>query len=144
MSRTTQDLVIGILRDDYDTGGFEKQAADLTPYIDTANAVVDRVNKVALKRAIILTPVELELIERWLSAHFYSQSDKPYQSKSTEGASASFTGQTGMGLESSLYGQTAMRIDYSGALFNLNSQQRASCAWLGKPPSSQIPYSHRD
>ena len=49
-----------------------------------------------------------------------------------------------MGLDSSFYGQTAMRIDRSGMLWNIDKQQFARGVWLGKPVSEQIPYDQRD
>lgn len=116
----------------------------LTPFIDTAAAIVDRVEACAILKSKTLTATELELVERWLAAHFYAVSDKPYASRSTSGASGSFHGQTGMYLEATLYGQTAMRVDYSGCLAALNKRATAGAMWLGKPPSEQIAYVDRD
>lgn len=118
----------------------------LAPFIDTASAVVDDVAKCATDKDETLTSVRLELIERWLAAHFYVCSDQTYSSKSTDGASASFHGQTGMYFESSRYGQTAMRLDPSGCLNALGSSERkvASGFWLGKRRSEEIEYRDRD
>jgi hypothetical protein len=139
MSRTTTLQVQALLGADYDG------VSDLQQFIDTATVITNRVETYAREfRGTVLSSAELELIERWLSAHFYCQSDKTYSTKATSGASGSFSGQTAMGLDSTLYGQTAMRIDYSGALVKIDKGSVATGAWLGKPPSSQIPYNQRD
>ncbi len=139
--RTTSDDVIALLQKDYDSINLP----DLTGYIASANVVVDRVYTCSVAKDRTLTDTELELIERWLAAHFYATSDRPYKSKSTLKSSASFDGNTDKGLEATLYGQQAMAIDYSGCLEAIFSKRaRASVTWLGKPPSEQIEYSDRD
>ncbi len=138
MPRTTVELVQGILGGDWDG------TTDLTPYINSATVVITRVAACAVSRGVAVTTEELEIIERWLSAHFYGQSDKPYIEKRTERAMGKFAGETGMGFDSTLYGQTAMRIDPSGCLAALNKRQRAQVNWLGKVPSAQIPIDQRD
>lgn len=138
--RTTAPLVQGIL----DAGGDYNGTSDLTPYCDTATVIVDRVATCATSKGITLTSTELELIERWLAAHCYVQSDQTYAEKTTQRAKGVMHGQTGMYLENSKYGQQAMLIDYSGCLYNVCKQQRPAAFWLGKPPSSQIPYFQRD
>lgn len=145
--RTSQALVQAVLEtgEDYDT----VKATSLTPFITAANKMVDRVKADASsKKNVTLTDTgedsECELIERWLSAHFYCQSDKPVQSKSTGGASGSFIGQTAMGLDSTLYGQTAQRLDWSGILRNMDKQQLASTGWIGTPRRDQQSYQERE
>lgn len=135
--RTTTTAVQTVLGGDWD-GSTSVQFA-----IDTATIIVDRVNTCATNKDITLTTGELELIERWLAAHFYAQSDKPYTNKSTAGASASFAGRTDMGLDSTLYGQTAQQVDYSGCLANINKRQQAGGFWLGKNPTDQTAYEDR-
>lgn len=151
-ARTDPAHVQAILVKDYDA----VNQVDLTPYIATASAVVDRVvSDAQTKKNITLSDgphlvagdsigTEAELIERWLAAHFYAVSDKPYTQKSTDKASASFNGQTAQGFEATLYGQMAMRVDWSQCLRNLDQQQRARGVWLGKPPSQQIDYDQRN
>jgi len=147
VARTTAAAVKAVMLpgEEYDT----VTEPSLTPFIDTASAYVDDIVTCAAERspAVTLSAARLELIERWLAAHFYAQSDKPYASKNTEGASASFHGQTAMYLESTLYGQTAMRLDKSGCLSSIGSgaeRKVASAVWLGRPPSEQTDYSDRD
>lgn len=138
MSRTSSSSVQGVLLDDYNG------TASLTPFIDTASAIVDRVSTCSTERDYSLSATELELIERWLAAHFYVVSDQPYSSKQTERSRAEFQGQTGMYFEASKYGQTAISLDYSGCLSQISKRQRATAYWLGKPVSDQIPYEDRD
>lgn len=114
MARTTPAAVEAILGDDYNYDG----NTDLTPFIASANIIVNRVNTCALAKnpAIVLGDDELELIERWLAAHYYCKMDQLYQSKSTSSASASFQGQKTNSIESTDYGQSAINMDYSGCL----------------------------
>ncbi len=141
MARTTTTLVQAVLEvgQAYDT----VNNPSLQPFIDSASVIVDRVATCAINRNKTLTDAELELIERWLSAHLYVMSDQQYASKSTSGASASFQGQTQMHLEASKYGQNALDIDYSGCLTAISKRQVASGFWMGKRPSAQTPYDQR-
>lgn len=140
MARTSTAAVEGILLADYDG------ESDLAPFIDTATVMVDRVAACATRKGQTLTAAELELVERWLAAHYYANSDKPYASKTTERASATFHGRTSMYLEATLYGQTAARVDPSGCLQAVAGQERkvASAFWVGKPRSEQTDYEDRD
>lgn len=125
MSRTNSTLVEGILGNEWNG------TTDLTPYIDTASSLVD--DLVANASSLNITAPasgKLELIERWLSAHFYQQMDPGYQSKKTKDASGDFTGKTGMNLSSTRYGQSAMMLDTTG--FLRQNQNVAYSAWLGK------------
>jgi len=130
--RTTPALVQGILLKDYDAKG----APALDPFILTASVIVDQLT-------LLTNPTQQELVERWLAAHFYCQPDKPYQSRSSLGASGSFSGQTGQKLESTLYGQTALILDTSGGLASLMNRAVASMTWMGKTESEQVPYYDR-
>lgn len=141
MPRTDAAAVQAILLNDYDAD----ESPSLTPFIETASAVVDDVAACATAKAVTLGDTRLELIERWLAAHYYQQSDQGYASNSTEGASASFHGQTAMYLESTKYGQTAVRLDKSGCLAAIAGGERkvASGAWLGKTRAEQLDYEDR-
>lgn len=139
-TRTGAQAVIDVLGGNYDTA----KNPSVDGFIATASVMVDRVITCATRKGVTVSSAEAELIERWLAAHFYMASDKGYQSRSTQGASATFQGQTGMRLESTDYGQAAMNVDPSGCLENMNKRQVASAVWLGKPPSAQIPYDQRD
>lgn len=140
MARTTAAAVKLVLAGgkDYDTDN----APDLTPYIDTASALVDDVDTCATARGYTLSSTRLELIERWLAAHAYALSDQPYASKATDRASATFQGQTGMNLDATKYGQMAKSLDTSGCL--ASAGRKARLLWGGLPPSQQTDYVDRD
>lgn len=148
MARATADSVRAVLAPggDYDLD----RNPDLTPFITASALLVARVEECAADKDYVLTEDELTAIEDWLAAHFYVVSDQTYASKSTDGASASFHGQTGMYLDSSRYGQTAKVIDTSGCLSTLvetaqaQVQRKSAIYWLGKPPSDQLDYVERD
>lgn len=143
--RTTIDAVKTLMASgrDYDL----TLSPDVQPYVDTAASVVDDVEACGVRRGEPYTDAKLELIERWLAAHYYKQSDQPYSSKSTAGASGSFQGQTGMYLESTKYGQTALSLDTTGCLLAIATgaqRQKAGGKWLGLRPSQQTPYRDRN
>ena len=127
--RTTGDAVKAILLDQYDLSG----NPSLTAFILTANVLVDRIDDLA---ASCTTDSMLERVECFLAAHFYAHADQLVANKSTEGASGSFQGQTGMYFSSTQYGQSAMTLDCTGLLAQLeqqakNGRQRAGAVWLG-------------
>lgn len=117
---TTTTAVITLLADDYD------QVTNLQQHIDTAYVTLARVLTCASRKKITYDAATKEILERWMAAHCYTQSDKAYANRTTAGGSGTFQGQTGQGWESSNYGQMACRLDWSGCLFNLDKQQRAS------------------
>lgn len=139
MARTNAAAVLGVLGVNYDT----VNNPSLAPFIDSAAIVLTRVATCATAKGKTLTAAELELIERWLAAHLYQQMDEGYASRATSSASGSFKGQTGMRLESTMYGQTAMTLDASGCLENLGKRQTAGAFWLGRSPSEQTAYVDR-
>jgi hypothetical protein len=140
MARTSSAAVQAILAGEYDG------STSLDGYIETASAVVDDVVVCAARKALTHTAARLELIERWLAAHYYQQADPGYQAKATASASATFVGETGMYLEGTRFGQTAARLDSSGCLAAIGGQTRrtAGAIWLGRPPSEQTDYHDRD
>ncbi len=145
MARTNSNSVIAILRPGSQGGDYDdKNSPSLEPFIDTASVVVDDLVTYAAENNKTLIPSKLELIERWLAAHFYCQSDKTYMSKVTAQASAIFAGKTGMHLESTLYGQTAQMLDNTGLLTALSKQSRAIAGWMGKTLPEQLTYDERN
>jgi hypothetical protein len=129
-TRTTPDAVRAVLQRDYDAKG----RPSLNRQVQTASAVVSRVDACAKAKNVTLTAEELELIECWLAAHFYAVSDKPYASKNTLNASGSFHGRTDMSLDATLYGQQAQVVDYSGCLTAISKHAEANAFWAGKEP----------
>lgn len=136
MARTTQLAVENLLLKDYDT----RNRPSLSPYIDSATVVVDRVVTCATAKGITLTTAEKELIERWLAAFFYTRTDPIYQSKGTDGSSASFVSDP---VDPERYRAGAAAVDYSGCLLNILKGQTARGVWLGKRPSQQVAYVDR-
>lgn len=141
--RTISASVQAILGGHYDSDA----ATDLTPFIATANVLTDQVDACDTNNSLDST--ELELIERYLSAHFYAHSDQIAKSRTTGDASISFQGTTGKGLDSTQYGQTAMLLDETGCLTRKNTQmiegkKRATVTWMGKAKSAQTNYIDRD
>ncbi len=143
MARTTPAAVQGVLGPHYDG------QTSLTPFIDTANAIVERIAEQDADS--IMTSVRLEIVERWLAGHFYAHADQLRQTESAGGkASATYQGQTGMNLSSTQYGQSAMLLDFTGLLAKLSKQaeeggrRKVGFQWLGLPPSEQTDYVDRD
>jgi hypothetical protein len=138
--RTTTTLVQALLEtngEDYRSG------VSLQPFVDSATVLVDRVATKATAKGYTLLATELELIERWLSAHAYAMVDQTLASKSTNGRSGRFQGQTGMRLEATKYGQMALMLDTSGALEAINKRQVAGITWLGVTENEALDYEDR-
>lgn len=118
--RTTEEAVAGIIEVDSDIS--------LTPFIETANNLTNRVAAGSL--AVTLTT--LELIERWLSAHFYAQRDPRVTSERAGSVWASYQSAVTYGLKNTHYGQMAIALDPTGILKGLSEGiRRAGVTWLG-------------
>ncbi len=139
-TRTTERAVKQLLGSNYGTDHAGNDPS-LRPYIDTAAAIVARVITCATAKDYTHTSAELELIERWLAAHYYTRMDPTYTSKSTAGASGSFTSPKD---DTERYRQSAIELDTSGCLKAILTRNKATAAWLGKPPSEQTDYVDRD
>lgn len=135
MARVTEQEVSAIIKID--------GTLSVAPFIDVATALVDYV--VAQDANSILTSALLIQIEKFLAAHFYAHRDQQYIQKKTGDASAAFQLKVDLGLNSTQWGQTAMRLDVSGTLASLNTAKgRASLSWLGYKKSEQTDYADRD
>lgn len=124
MPRTTSDAVAEILEVDDDIS--------LTPFIATANSLVT-------ERCVPLgyDDERLELIERWLSAHFYSIRDKVVSSESAKGVSQSYQYAVALGLNVTIYGQQAKLLDTKNGLDTFSKKQ-AKVSWLGTEPEGCV------
>lgn len=134
-ARTTETLVRQIVsvNDDVPLAGFITAATALTDYVASKDT------------ASLLGTDLLREIETWLAAHFYSHRDQMYVEKQTGRSRGVFQGQTGMRLDSTQYGQTAVMLDVTGMLASLcRGRHKASVNWLGLPPSEQTDYDDRD
>jgi hypothetical protein len=131
MARTTISDVKAILGTNYDT----INTPTLTPYIRAANLLMDRVNQCATERGYILTTTELQEMERWMAAHFYTIYDPIYKSKQTANSSATYFDRS--------YMDAAKAMDPSGCLNAVMMSQRVNFDWLGKTPNEQIDVDQR-
>lgn len=122
-------------------------ALKLDRFIQAASRLVDYVEDCDTNN--LLSADHLRDIEIQLAAHFAAHRDQRYAAKKTADASATFQGQTGMGLDSTQYGQTAKILDVTGCLADLDRDSKrgkttVGLQWLGTPPSSQLDYDERD
>ena len=103
-------------------------SSDLAPFIEVANNLVTQVCTDS-----DYLDATLELIERWLSAHFYAVRDLRRDSEKAGSVSRKFQYKVALNLQVTVYGQQAMMIDTAGNLAAVNSEQRrvVSATWLG-------------
>lgn len=146
MARTSDPEVRGVI---------ESKAPDqvqgdikMDLFIDAATNLVDWL-EANCDAFSTLSDAQKRNVETWLAAHFYSRRDFQYNSNSTQGASGSYQNQTALHLDGSIWGQTAMVLDVSGCLAQIQlsmetGRRVASMGWLGKPKSEQIAYRLRN
>lgn len=132
MPRTTAPSVKAVLGQNYDT----RNNPSLSPYIDTASALVDEVVRLAADYSRVLSAHTAELIERWLAAHYYTVMDPLYVSQGTLSSSGSFNPRS--------YKDVAIELDTTGILAGLLKQNRAGGEWLGKTASEQLSWDQRN
>lgn len=127
MARTNDTLIGQIF--DIDT----TVITDTTQFIQAANRLVTKFCSTTNYGA-----TELQEIETWLAAHFCSVKQKIANKEKVDELSESFEGKTEMHLQSSLYGQTAMTLDWAGGLAAWNQQaikgtkRTAGVTYVGK------------
>lgn len=107
---------------------------DLLPFIETATALVDEVE--AADTNGVLSSTRLELIERWLAAHFYAMRDPRAVSERAGPVGATYQSKVDLGFAASHYGQQAMALDSTGKLKALSDptkgrKRAASLFWAG-------------
>lgn len=120
--RTTADAVAKIIQVD-------ASVTDISMFIETANNLVTRL----LGTNADLDSAALELIERWLSAHFYAVFDPRVSSESVSGVSASYQHSVSLGLAVTTYGQQAMMLDTTGTLAAYNAKATGKTKGAVKP-----------
>lgn len=120
MPYTTTAQVKALLGPNYDNINMP----DLQQFIDTATVMVAGISAYGTRRATdpAISTAELEIIERWLSAHMYAIQDPTYRSRQTLAASGVFDGTTDMYLEATRYGQQALALDRSGYLRTIGNK----------------------
>lgn len=113
---------------------------DLTPFIETASALVDTCCAVDGD----YDATRLELIERWLSAHCYTIREMIAESEKASVAFEKKQSKVDLGFDTSHYGQMAMRLDYKGGLAALNNRAKKghkisySAVWLGTANPDEV------
>ncbi len=120
MPRTTSVAVAAIIEVD--------DSIPLDPFIETASALVDEIP------AGSLNDTRLELVERWLSAHFYAIRDPRTTRERADRIEQTFQSRVGLGLANTHYGQQAAILDTTGTLKALDAEGKrtVSVLWLGK------------
>ena len=111
MARVTSQEVKNIIDTDIPSPG-------ITPFIETANAMVEEHLLDQDISETLLTKIEL-----WLAAHFVAVRDPRREAESLGDASDRYRGKTDMGLNFTEYGQQAIALDSSGVLASLGKQK---------------------
>ena len=90
-------------------------------YITSANYTVDQI----LGSNTTLSDDIKKEIERWLTAHFIAATQERQLEKAAAGsASATFQGETAMGLQSTLYGQQVILMDTTGRFASFSAGRK--------------------
>lgn len=130
---TTDDKVKAIIETD--------DEIDLTPFIETAHSLVEKVCKGSGPFAY--SEDDLDNIETWLAAHFYTIRDNRVTAEKAGSVGANYSVTTALNLQSSMYGQSAMMLDLNGGLAQVNKkandgkaplagQKGSAISWLGE------------
>lgn len=125
MARTTEAAVRAILDDDTNI--------DVSPFIEVAN---DLVTELCTNSSY--STAKLELIERWLAAHFYAIRDMRVASEKAGSVGQSFQHKLGLNLLVTMYGQQVAMIDSAGNLAALSKRaeegkkKSVGFTWMGK------------
>lgn len=107
-TRTTSNAVGEIIEVD--------SSISVTPFIEAASALVD---DVCVNSGYAAT--KLELIERWLAAHFYAIRDPRAVQEQAGSVRATYQSKVDLGLNTTHYGQMAMQLDTAGNLSTHNA-----------------------
>ncbi len=126
--RTTDALVGGIIE--------VTASISLTPFIAAANTLV---TQCCTGDAVSTdyTADDLQQIETWLAAHFYTVRDMRAERERAGSVEEKFQSKVDLGFSTSHYGQMAMTLDYQGGLASLNqdiiagNKKTVSISWLG-------------
>lgn len=118
MPRTTPLLVQGIIEVD--------TSIPVDPFIEAATMLIDRVVATALDEDDLpyYTAPQLEIIERWLSAHFYAVRDPRAVTEGAGSVIARYESHVELNLNNTRYGQQAMLLDSAGGLAALNNDMK--------------------
>lgn len=145
MAYTTADNVRGIIEvDDED---------DLTPFIDSADILVLQCC-ITDPEGVSLgySDAQLEMIERWLAAHFYAVFEPRSFLDQVGELRQQIESKVNLRLEVTRYGQQAMLLDFHGGLAALSNGlgkvvkkfpevtgRKPKIAWLGQASRNRCP-----
>lgn len=136
MARTTVELVAATLT----PNDMDAVTDDLTPFMDAANILVTRLCAGAKKLdgTSYYADSDLEMIERWLSCHFYKiPNPSDLVEQVSKDAQRTIESKVDLGLNVTRYGQMAKILDSAGGLASadLRSRMRGwGAMWLGTRP----------
>src|SRR6185369_6739974 len=118
--RTTSTLVRGIVDADLDVS--------LDPFIDAANELVTEICSFVedVDGNLRYTSSRLELIERWLAAHFYCILDARGRRERVSSLTFESQSKVDLGLDVTHYGQQAKRLDTAGGLAKLDDKTKTT------------------
>ncbi len=111
---------------------------DLDPFIEVASMLVDQVE---VEEPTYLAPL-LELIERWLAAHFYAIRDNRIDTEKAGPVSQKNQFRVGLNFNVTIYGQQALTIDFKGVLATLQrnatdgGRTSVGLFWAGTDPAT--------
>lgn len=109
MTRTTDHAVAKIIETDV--------GDDLLPFIEAASIIVDRIAGLSLPPSNL----ELELVERWLAAHYYGVYKQRAASEGAGSVNESKQYWLGYGFQTTMHGTQAMTLDSTGTLSAINA-----------------------
>ena len=132
MSRTTRTLISGIIELDLE---IIPDDAAMLPFITMANELVTEAC-VTNGPTTAYDGTRLELIERSLAAHFYTNRDPRSVDEKAGSVGNRYQSKVDLGFDTSHYGQSAMRLDTNGGLAKLNNDMKkgrssVGVVWLG-------------
>lgn len=129
MPRTTEEQVGDIIEADATIG--------LSPFIEVANSLV---TELCASVVPAYSAERLELIERWLSAHFYAIRDMRAANEKADVVGIAYQFKVGLYFENTMYGQQALLLDTAGGLarhqesIKKGKRKQVGIVWLGSSP----------
>jgi hypothetical protein len=135
MARTTAELVTALFEE-----GTVDDGVDLTPYIEASSMVVDRVVATAKDDygSDYYNNIQLEIIERWLAAHYFSVRSPASVFEGAGKVQSSYESKVDLNLNNTRFGQAALSLDTAGGLARLQQSLlkggriKPLVVWLGK------------
>jgi|GEM_PF-1757021 len=112
------------------------EAFDLATSIETANSIV---TDICLNTAsYTYTTAKLELVERWLAAHFYTVTDGQVTVEQVASLRQQYAFKIDLYLNNTKYGQMALALDTNGSLVAFQrllengGRYKVGAIWLGR------------